>query len=40
MMCDYCEQIEAGNLKWLRDEPDNSAWLEECSNEWGIVASE
>lgn len=38
-MCDYCEPDEAGNMKWLRDEPDISAWLEECNGEWGIVTS-
>ncbi|MBQ9000370.1 MAG: hypothetical protein IJ087_00760, partial [Eggerthellaceae bacterium] len=39
MMCEYCEQDEAGNMKWLRDEPDNAAWLEEFGGEWAIVAS-
>ncbi len=39
MMCKYCEPDEEGNLEWLRDEPDNSAWLEEYSSEWGIVTS-
>lgn len=38
-MCKYCEPDEAGNLEWLRDEPDSSAWLEEYNNEYGIVAS-
>lgn len=38
-MCEYCEPNEAGNMKWLRDEPDNSAWLEEFNGEWGIVTS-
>lgn len=38
-MCDYCEPDEAGNLKLLREDPDNSAWLEEYGGEWGIVAS-
>lgn len=38
-MCKYCEPDEAGNLEWLRDEPDNAAWLEEYSGEWGIVTS-
>lgn len=38
-MCVYCEPNEAGNMKWLRDEPDNSAWLEEFDGEWGIVTS-
>jgi len=38
-MCKCCEPNEAGNLEWLRDEPDNDAWLEEYSGEWGIVAS-
>lgn len=38
-MCSYCEPDEAGNMKWLRDEPDNSALLEEFSGEWGIVTS-
>ena len=38
MMCEYCEYNEAGNLKWLRDDPECSAWLEEYSDEWGILA--
>ena len=38
-MCEYCEPDEAGNLKWLRDEPYNSACLEEYKDEWGIVTS-
>lgn len=38
-MCKYCQPDEAGSMKWLRDESDNSAWLEESSGEWGIVAS-
>lgn len=38
-MCVYCEPDEAGNMKWLRDEPDNSAWLEESGGEWGIVVN-
>jgi hypothetical protein len=37
MACEYCHPNEAGNLKWLRDEPDNWAWLQESSDEWGIV---
>lgn len=39
MSCEYCHPNEAGNLKWLRDEPECSAWLEECNDEWGIVTS-
>ena len=38
-MCDYCEPNEAGNLKWLRDDPDVSAWLEDYNGGWGIVTS-
>jgi hypothetical protein len=38
-MCDYCEPNEAGNMKWLRDDQDVSAWLEEYNGEWGIVTS-
>ena len=38
-MCEYCEPDEAGNLKLLREEPDDRAWLEEYGGEWGIVAS-
>lgn len=38
-MCEYCEPDEAGNMKWLRDDQDISAWLEEYNGEWGIVTS-
>ena len=39
-MCAYCEPDRAGNLAWLRDEPDNSAWLEEYADgTWGLVIS-
>lgn len=37
-MCKYCEPDEAGDVGFLREEPDNSAWLEEYRGEWGIVA--
>lgn len=37
--CRYCEPDEAGNLAWLRDEPDNAAWLEDYNGEWGLVTS-
>ena len=39
MSCPYCQPDEAGNLKWMRDEPDCSAYLEEYNDEWGIVTS-
>ena len=35
--CEYCHPDEAGNLKWLREEPDNWAYLEEFDDEWDIV---
>ena len=35
--CEYCHPDEAGNLKWLREEPDNWAYLEESGGEWGVV---
>lgn len=38
-MCKHCEPNEAGNMEWLRDEPDNSAWLEEYGDCWALVAS-
>ena len=30
-MCEYCEPDRAGNLAWLRDEPDRSASLEDVA---------
>ena len=39
MGCEHCQYDDAGNLKWLRDEPDLSAWLEESGDDWGIVTS-
>lgn len=38
-MCAYCEYDENFELKPLLDEPDDTAWLEECGSEWGIVTS-
>ena len=36
-MCDYCEPDGAGNLKWLREDAEQQAWLEESGGEWAIV---
>ena len=38
-MCEHCEPNDAGNMAWIRDEPDNSAWLEEYSDGWALITS-